>query len=82
MQAIFGYELRIGRQGNTPFSPHREHVSKLGETLDAIWHKRLPGPAMRSLAERLVRRTSSGVTLRVSTPDRNGGVEVWIPIKS
>ena len=54
--------------------PHREHVSRLRETLDAIGTYGFRNLVMSSLVEPLVRPTSSSVTPRNSIPGPVGPV--------
>jgi AraC family transcriptional regulator len=63
--------------------PHREHVSKLRDTIDTIWHKWLPNSGHEAA------RGSAGAPgfFERYTADFNpqtgmGGIEVWIPIKA
>jgi AraC family transcriptional regulator len=62
--------------------PHHEHVSKLGESLDAI-DKWLPGSGLEvscaaAEAPNFFERYSEEFDPRTGM----GGMEVWIPIKS
>ena len=63
--------------------PHREHISKLRETLDAIGHKGLPESGHEvarggAEAPAFFERYSEEFDPRTGM----GGIEVWIPIKS
>jgi AraC family transcriptional regulator len=63
--------------------PHREHVSKLRETLDAIWQTWLPNSGVvaargGSDAPAFFERYGEDFDPRTGI----GGIEVWIPIKA
>jgi len=63
--------------------PHREHVSKLGDTLDVIWNEWLPesglevAPAQKGMPD-FFERYGEDFDPRTGY----GDVEVWVPIKS
>ena len=62
---------------------HRDHVSKLRDTLDAIWHKWFPEfghQAVRGVAGApdFFERYSEEFDPRTGM----GGMEVWVPVKS
>jgi AraC family transcriptional regulator len=61
--------------------PHREHVSKLRETIDAIWHIWLPNSghiAAQGDVPAFFERYGEDFDPRTGI----GGIEVWIPIKA
>jgi AraC family transcriptional regulator len=62
---------------------HHEHVSKLGETIDAIWSKWLPGSGVE------VAHDPKGTPAfferygeRFNPQEGKGDVEVWVPVKA
>jgi AraC family transcriptional regulator len=63
--------------------PHREHVSRLSDTIDAIFHDWLPGSGFAP-AQGI--GDAPGFVERYGTtfdPDRGtGDLEVWVPIKA
>jgi AraC family transcriptional regulator len=61
---------------------HHEHVSKLGETIGAIWSKWLPGSGVELASDpkgtpALFERYGEGF----NPQEGKGDVEVWVPVK-
>ena len=61
---------------------HHEHVSKLGETIGAIWSKWLPGSGLEPAHDprgtpEFFERYGEGFSPR----EGKGDVEVWVPVK-
>ena len=62
---------------------HHEHVSKLGETIGAIWSKWLPGSGAEAAREAkgtpaFFERYGEGF----NPQEGKGDVEVWVPVKA
>ena len=61
--------------------PHREHVMKLRETIDAIFHQWLPESGHQAAADPETPAFFERYSEEFNPQTGMGGMEVWVPIK-
>lgn len=62
--------------------PHREHVSKLRDTVDAVFHKWLPESGLEAGADPETPDFFERYTEEFNPRTGMGGMEVWVPVQS
>jgi AraC family transcriptional regulator len=69
--------IRLGKQRYAVFA-HREHVSLIGRTINAIWNDWLPKSGHKPADKPIFERYDTAFDARTG----QGGCEIWIPLKT